>query len=103
MKAPAAREGKDRPHDLASRRGHGVERPLQILGIDDRQWLRFLRRRAVEAAVQPFREGGVGRSVVGEAPAERRGIEGLDARECAVARLQFQIVELAVGLHLYIP
>ena len=54
-------------------------------------------RIGVEPAVQPLVEGGVGRAIVDEGPAEGLAVEGLGLRH--VRRRQFEVVQLAVFTH----
>ncbi len=63
--------------------GQGRERPVGGIGV--------------EAAVQTLVEGGVGRAIVHEGPAERLTVEGLGFRQ--VGGRQFQIVQLPVFTH----
>ena len=51
----------------------------------------------VEPAVQPLIEGGVGRAIVDEGPAEGLAVEGLGLRQRC--RGQFEIVQLSVFTH----
>src|SRR5690606_21463422 len=102
MKTAAAGEGEGRLHHGSARRRHGGKRLFEVMRVEHRQRLRRDRGHAVETAVQPLRKGGVGGPVIGEAPAEGSRVEGFHRAKRPVAGLHFQIVELAVGFHLYI-
>src|SRR3954454_9059192 len=100
METAAAGEGVDGlQHGAAGSRDRGKGR-LDVLGVENRQRLwRRLPRLGLKAALQTLVEGRIGRSVVGERPAECGAVERLHAVERAAPGGQFQIVELACLTH----
>lgn len=98
MEPPPAGEGVDRLHDPSARRLDLRLHGLQVVGVEDGQGCpRPVGRIGVEPAVQPLVEGGVGRAIVDEGPAEGLAVEGLGLRQRC--RGQFEIVQLSVFTH----
>src|ERR1700741_818212 len=91
MKAPSARKGEDRQRDLAARAADSALGCLEIIDLDHRQQLGGrLRRITVETDIRVSgQRRRIVRSEIREAPAERRGVEGLDCRH--IAYRQFEI------------
>ena len=98
MEAATTGEAVDRFHDPAAGRLDLGQHGFQVVGVQDGQGrLGLIGLIGVKPAVQTLIEGGIGRAVIHEGPAERLVVEFLGRGQ--VGGGQFEVVQLSVFTH----